>query len=424
MIHSQPAGGAAEQGGVEGHSQDAADSGCGAHIRRRASGSDTSAEQVPRPRPGAPRGRPATAHAPARAGVTHGADGPGRTGRVREDHRAHRLARRPHPERTARRVGCRWTTGTTTPRCSGPTWSRRSGRRWPAVGSHALRLLASAPPATEPRSPPCSTTWPDCRATCCWSSTTTTSSRQPEVHDGMTFLLEHRPPQLHVVLATRTDPPLPLARMRAGGQLLEVRAADLRFTVEESAAYLNGPMDLRLSEDDLAALDGRTEGWIAALQLAALSMQGRDDVSGVHRGVRRRRPLRRGLSRRGGARPPARRRPRLPAPDVGARAAHRPAVRRGHGTAPAAGRPWWRSSAPTCSSSRSTTGASGTGTTTCSPTCCARTCSTSTRTRCPSCTGGRAPGSRPTATARRRSTTRSPAVTRPGPRISWSSPCR
>jgi ATP/maltotriose-dependent transcriptional regulator MalT len=101
----------------------------------------------------------------------------------------------------------------------------------------------------------------------------------PEVHEGMIFLLEHRPPQLHVVLATRTDPPLPLARMRARGQLVEVRAADLRFTVEESGAYLNGPMELRISEGDLAALDGRTEGWIAALQLAALSMQGRDDIS-------------------------------------------------------------------------------------------------------------------------------------------------
>jgi LuxR family maltose regulon positive regulatory protein len=101
----------------------------------------------------------------------------------------------------------------------------------------------------------------------------------PDVHEGMTFLLEHRPPQLHVVLATRTDPPLPLARMRARGQLVEVRAADLRFTVEESAAYLSGPMELGISEGDVAALDGRTEGWIAALQLAALSMQGRDDVS-------------------------------------------------------------------------------------------------------------------------------------------------
>ncbi len=100
-----------------------------------------------------------------------------------------------------------------------------------------------------------------------------------EVHDGMTFLLEHQPPQLRLVLATRADPPLPLARMRARGQLWEVRAADLRFTVEESAAYLNGAMGLGLSAGDVAALDGRAEGWIAALQLAALSMQGRDDVS-------------------------------------------------------------------------------------------------------------------------------------------------
>jgi LuxR family maltose regulon positive regulatory protein len=102
---------------------------------------------------------------------------------------------------------------------------------------------------------------------------------EPQVHDGIAFLLEHRPPQLHVVLATRADPPLPLARMRARGQLSQLRAADLRFTVEESAAYLNGPMGLQLREGDLAALDGRTEGWIAALQLAALSMQGRDDVT-------------------------------------------------------------------------------------------------------------------------------------------------
>ncbi len=100
----------------------------------------------------------------------------------------------------------------------------------------------------------------------------------PEVHDGLTFLLEHRPAQLHVLIATRTDPPLQLARMRAGGQLSELRAADLRFTLEESAAYLNGPMGLQLREGDLATLDARTEGWIAALQLAALSMQGRDDV--------------------------------------------------------------------------------------------------------------------------------------------------
>ncbi|WP_433781399.1 LuxR C-terminal-related transcriptional regulator [Actinomycetospora sp. CA-101289] len=100
----------------------------------------------------------------------------------------------------------------------------------------------------------------------------------PAVHEGIAFLLEHRPPRLHLVLATRVDPPLPLARWRARGELLEVRAADLRFTEQESAAYLNGPMGLALSEHDVATLDGRAEGWIAALQLAALSMRGRDDV--------------------------------------------------------------------------------------------------------------------------------------------------
>ncbi|MDF2977145.1 MAG: ATP-dependent transcriptional regulator, MalT-like, LuxR family [Actinomycetospora sp.] len=100
----------------------------------------------------------------------------------------------------------------------------------------------------------------------------------PEVHEGIAFLLEHRPPQLHLVLATRVDPPLPLARWRARGELVEVRAADLRFTEQESATYLNGPMGLALSGHDVATLDRRAEGWIAALQLAALSMRGRDDV--------------------------------------------------------------------------------------------------------------------------------------------------
>jgi len=101
----------------------------------------------------------------------------------------------------------------------------------------------------------------------------------PDVHAGMAFLLEHLPPHVHLVISTRADPPLPLARLRARGELVEVRAADLRFTAEEAAAYLNGTMGLALSANDMAALEGRTEGWIAALQLAALSMQGREDVA-------------------------------------------------------------------------------------------------------------------------------------------------
>jgi LuxR family maltose regulon positive regulatory protein len=88
------------------------------------------------------------------------------------------------------------------------------------------------------------------------------------------------PPRLHLVIASRTDPPLPLARLRARGDLVEVRAADLRFTIDEAATYFREAMALDLSPQDVAVLDGRTEGWIAALQLAALSMQGRDDVAG------------------------------------------------------------------------------------------------------------------------------------------------
>jgi LuxR family maltose regulon positive regulatory protein len=102
----------------------------------------------------------------------------------------------------------------------------------------------------------------------------------PEIHDGMAFLLDHRPPQLHLVVASRADPTLGLARLRARGELVEVRAADLRFTTDEAVAYLNGAMGLSLTEGDVEALDVRTEGWIAALQLAALSLQGRDDASG------------------------------------------------------------------------------------------------------------------------------------------------
>ena len=101
-----------------------------------------------------------------------------------------------------------------------------------------------------------------------------------DVQNGMAFLLDHLSPWLHVVIASRTDPALPLSRLRARGELVETRAAELRFTPDEAAAYLNEMMGLQLTARDVAALEGRTEGWIAALQLAALSMQGRDDVAG------------------------------------------------------------------------------------------------------------------------------------------------
>jgi LuxR family transcriptional regulator, maltose regulon positive regulatory protein len=103
------------------------------------------------------------------------------------------------------------------------------------------------------------------------------------VDDALAFLLEHLPPQVHLVIATREDPQLPLARLRARGQLAELRAADLRFTSSEANEFLTGVMELSLSAEDIAALETRTEGWIAGLQLAALSMRGREDASGFVR---------------------------------------------------------------------------------------------------------------------------------------------
>jgi LuxR family maltose regulon positive regulatory protein len=100
-----------------------------------------------------------------------------------------------------------------------------------------------------------------------------------EVKEGVAFLLEHLPAQVHVMVSTRADPDLPLARWRVRGELVEIRAADLRFTSDEANAYLNVATGLDLAAEDVAVLEERTEGWIAALQLAALSLQGREDVS-------------------------------------------------------------------------------------------------------------------------------------------------
>ncbi|QAY73683.1 helix-turn-helix transcriptional regulator [Agromyces protaetiae] len=97
------------------------------------------------------------------------------------------------------------------------------------------------------------------------------------VHDGLSYLVEHLPSQVHLVVATRADPPLPLARLRVNGRLGEIRAGDLRFTETEAARYLTDIMGLEVSAGQIAALDERTEGWIAALQLAALSLRGHDD---------------------------------------------------------------------------------------------------------------------------------------------------
>ena len=99
------------------------------------------------------------------------------------------------------------------------------------------------------------------------------------IHDAVGYLLDHLPGQVHLVLSSRSDPPLPLSRLRARGDLVEVRSADLRFTRDEAAQYLAGSMGLDLAAADVTLLAERTEGWAAALQLAALSLRDRDDTA-------------------------------------------------------------------------------------------------------------------------------------------------
>ena len=99
------------------------------------------------------------------------------------------------------------------------------------------------------------------------------------IHNGIGFLLSHLPPQVHLIIASRADPPLSLARLRSHKELTELRVSDLRFTPDEAAAFLTQVMGLNISAADVSALEQRTEGWIAGLQLAALSLQGREDAA-------------------------------------------------------------------------------------------------------------------------------------------------
>jgi len=102
----------------------------------------------------------------------------------------------------------------------------------------------------------------------------------PTIHNQLAFLLEHQPDNLHLVIAAREDPLLPTPRLRARGHMLEIRQVDLRFSTDETAEFLKTVMGLDLPPDEISALERRTEGWIAGLQLAALSMRGRNDLSG------------------------------------------------------------------------------------------------------------------------------------------------
>jgi LuxR family maltose regulon positive regulatory protein len=106
---------------------------------------------------------------------------------------------------------------------------------------------------------------------------------EPAIHDSVEYLLENAPPQLHLVIASRSDPPLPLSRLRSRGELTEIRASDLRFALGETEEFLAKSMGLELAGPDLELLTRRTEGWIAGIQLAALSMQQQEDVTGFVR---------------------------------------------------------------------------------------------------------------------------------------------
>ena len=261
----------------------------------------------------------------------------------------------------------------------------------PDIGSTALELVAVLPCRPSTCSPRCSTSSPQHLARSGWSSTTTTWSTAPnQRRDGLPARAP--PAQVHVVLSTRADPDLPLARWRVRGELVEIRAADLRFTDDEAAAYLNEAAGLGLDASGRDALAERTEGWIAALQLAALSLQGREDVSGfiarfagddryivdylveevlAHQPE----PVREFLLRSAVL-------DRLTGPLCDA-------VTGREDGQPTCSSP---SSAPTCSSSRWTISGSGTATTTCSPTCCGRACSASSRSKFRCCTGAPAGG--------------------------------
>jgi LuxR family transcriptional regulator, maltose regulon positive regulatory protein len=108
----------------------------------------------------------------------------------------------------------------------------------------------------------------------------------PQIDQAITFLLDHLPPQMHVIIASRIDPTLPLSRLRARGQMLEIRGSDLRFTLDEVTVFLSRWLGTDLSDQDIAALEDRTEGWIAGLQLAALAIQG-SNHSEIHNFVNR-----------------------------------------------------------------------------------------------------------------------------------------
>lgn len=151
------------------------------------------------------------------------------------------------------------------------------GRVSDAVGADSLALMQGPPVATEPALALLLNELGDLREDVVLVLDDYHVVQAPGIHDAVGYLLDHLPPHVHLVISTRADPPLPLSRLRARGDLVEVRSADLRFTRDEAADFLSGPMGLSLAPVDVATLAERTEGWAAALQLAGLSLKDRDD---------------------------------------------------------------------------------------------------------------------------------------------------
>ena len=243
------------------------------------------------------------------------------------------------------------------------------------------------------------------------------------VHESVAFLLENLPPGLRVVVSSRADPPLPLARLRARGQLAELRAADLRFTAEEAAALLGEAAGPGLPAAAAAALVARTEGWAAGLQLAGLSLRGHADpagfvaaFSGSHRFVLDY------LADEVLDGQPGQVRAFLLETSVLERLSGSCVMRSPAG--PAARRCWPTSSGRACSWCRWMRCAAGGATTTCSPICCAPGCRLSSPAGCRRCTGPRPPGARSMTWPMTRCGTRWRPGTRPGRRGWWSGTSR
>ena len=193
---------------------------------------------------------------------------------------------------------------------------------------------------------------------------------EPRIEQALATLVAHQPPQLHLLIATREDPPLPLARLRAQGRLVELRAQELRFSPDEAATFLTEGMGLALSPQQAADLDARIEGWIAGLQLAGLSLQKSSRRRRLHRRAHEQPPFHPHLPDGGGAAPAAPGRAGLPAADLDPPAAERPPLRRRMRSGPAARSCWRRSMPPMSSSSPWTQSTPGFAITTSFATCC------------------------------------------------------